>query len=164
MVPGKIEKIATLIVVTFIIGCPLICNPDYRMVGLHRDSSWMARCLYAIYHTSVAHAAINTWCLLSVVFLHGVSWRKIGMAYLVAITVPSWLLSDIPTVGMSALCYTLLGMLTFEVRQRIFWLGYMTLYIAMGFLFPGVNAVLHLYCFIIGLLIGFLNMPICRKK
>lgn len=77
-----------------------------------------------------------------------------------AVAVPGFLLSDVPTVGLSCVCYFLLGSLIFEVRRKLYFMSCMALYIAVGFLFPSVNALIHLYGYLAGLVVGLLNAPL----
>ena len=77
-----------------------------------------------------------------------------------AVVVPGFLLSEVPTVGLSCVCYFLLGTLIFEVKRKLYFLFSTALYIAVGFLFPSVNALIHLYGYLAGLLVGLLNAPL----
>lgn len=165
MVCRKIEKTAGLLIALFIVTSALIYVPEWDTVGIARNCHILQRLGYSFFHTSLVHAAVNAWCLLSILFLYEVSWRRIGCAYVIAITVPGFVLSAVPTVGLSALCFALMGSIAFQVRRKLYYNGCMALYIAIGMVLPSVNGWIHLYCYLAGLLVGFLNMPVpCRRK
>lgn len=165
MVSNKNAKAVALIISATIFLASFIYIPDWNIVGLHRGSPFLARLGYSLFHVSPIHALLNAWCLLSIVFTHNISSWRFLTAYIVAIAVPEGLLSEIPTVGLSCVCFALLGSITFEVRRKIYFQFCMATYIAVGFLFPSVNAMLHLYSYLAGLFVGLLNAPlICKKK
>ncbi len=87
------------------------------------------------------------------------------MAYAAAVIVPEFFLSDIPTVGLSCAIYTLIGSFSFQVKRKIWFQSVMAAYIGIGFLFPSVNAVIHIYGYLAGLLVGLLDTPLqCFRK
>lgn len=139
--------------------------PPLSEVGVAVGSPVYPRLLYSFFHASPIHAVVNAWCLLCIVFLYDVSIWRMLTAYIVAVAVPGFLLSDLPTVGLSCICYFLLGSLIFEVKRKLYFMFCMALYIAVGFLFPSVNAVIHVYGYLAGLLVGLLNAPLsCFRR
>lgn len=165
MVRGKIEKTSGLLITAAILLSAMVYVPDWSVVGVSKDCDILQRIGYSIFHASFIHAAVNAWCFVSILFLYEVSWCKMFLAYVIAVAVPDFVLSTTPTVGLSAVCFALLGMVAFQVKRKLYYNGCMALYIALGFLFPLVNGWLHLYSYVAGLLVGFLNMPIpCRKR
>ena len=130
-----------------------------REVSLCGGCSFSARLLYPFFHAGVLHALLNAWSLLCVVFLTRISLSRLFAAYLVAVSFP---FACAPTVGLSGVVFALLGRVAFEgARPRVFIL-YSLAVVLLGFLFPKVNAVLHLYCYVAGLLVGFLDSPVRR--
>ena len=165
MVRQKEAKNTALFTSVIIILMSLIYVPDWTMVGIATDSPLAARFVYPFFHASSLHALINAWCLICIVFLYDVSIWKLIIGYIVAIMVPECLISETPTVGLSCICYFLLGSLIFEVRRKLYFIICIALYISLGFLFPSVNALIHIYGFIAGIIIGFLNAPLsCFRK
>lgn len=165
MVCRKIEKVAGLLIALFVLVSALICVPDWNTVGISRGCGDLQRLGYSFFHASFLHAAVNTWCLLSILFMYEITWQRMAMAYLIAVTVPDFVLSLTPTVGLSAVCFALLGSIAFQVERKLYYNGCMALCIALGFFFPLVNGWLHLYSYVAGLFVGFINMPIpCRKR
>ncbi|MCM1077766.1 MAG: rhomboid family intramembrane serine protease [Bacteroides sp.] len=157
MVHQKEAKDTALMTAAVILVMSFIFVPDWSAVGVARCCPLAARFVYPFFHASPIHAAINAWCLLSIVFLYDVSLWRLLTAYIAAVVVPVSLLSDVPTVGLSCVDYFLLGSLIFQVRRRLWFLSCMALYIAVGFLFPSVNALIHVYGYLAGLLVGLLN-------
>lgn len=160
MVQTKNAKTAALIMVMAIILCSFVYKPDWALVGIAKGSAFTGRLAYPIFHASPIHAIVNSWCLLSIVFIYHITIWRILTAYIVAVLVPEFLLSDVPTVGLSCVCYTLLGSLIFDVKRKLYFNACMALYIAVGFFFPAVNAVIHIYGYLAGLIVGLPNAPL----
>lgn len=162
----EIEKSTALFLAGLILLLSLVYVPDWSVVGVFRGASLLSRLGYSFFHVSILHASLNAWCFLSIIFLYEVSWRQLLMAYLIAVCVPEFILSPslCPTVGLSAVCFALLGLNAFSVRQKLYYHFCMALYILLGFLFPFINGWLHLYGYIAGLLVGLLVMPIRLKR
>lgn len=165
MVREKNAKTASLIVAVVILLSSFVYVPDWSVVGVAKGCPLIARFGYSIFHVSFIHALVNVWCLLGVVFLYDISVWRLLAAYTIAVFVPEFILSDVPTVGLSCVCYAPLGSLTFEVKRKIYFQLCMVLYIAVGFFFPSVNAAIHIYGYLAGLVVGLLNAPLpCFKK
>lgn len=160
-----IEKSAGLLIVFYILASAMIYVPDWEAVGVSRGCDILQRLGYSFFHTSFIHASVNAWCFLSILFLYEVTWRRMAIAYVIAVAAPEFVLSSVPTVGLSAVCFALLGSIAFQVKRKLYYNGYMAFYIVLGFFFPLVNGWLHLYSYVAGLCVGFLTMPIpCRKR
>lgn len=153
-------KIASLLTAVAILLMSFTYVPDWSSVGVAEGSPLAPRFVYPFFHASPLHAVVNAWCLLCIVFLYDVSVSRLLTAYIVAMAVPGVLLSEVPTVGLSCVCYFLLGTLIFQVKRKLYFLFSTALYIAVGFLFPSVNALIHLYGYLAGLLVGLLNAPL----
>ena len=137
-------------------------------VGICAYADWSNRLLYHFFHASWLHTLLNGWCLLSVAFVYDISLGRILAAFVAASLFPVdslyTLLHNtnlcVPTVGLSGVCYVLMGSLAFMVRNKLYYHSCLLLYIGIGFLFPNVNALLHLYCYTAGIMLGFLTNPI----
>ena len=141
--------------------------PELTQVAVCEDCSLFARMAYPLFHSSLLHAILNAWCLLSIVFIYDVSWLYLITAYLIAVSCPA-LVSCSPTVGASGICFALLGMISFQTLRRFFFHGWMAMIIASGFVMPylasrlfGLNVAqpnnwLHIWCYLIGLIAGYL--------
>lgn len=188
MVRGKKAKTAALvhvavcIVVSAIV--PYALPHGLYAVGICKDCSVLARLAYSFFHVSLMHALVNGWCLLSIVFVYDVTLYSLAIAYITAVTFPIDTLSDImpcalpqgvPTVGLSAVCFSLLGQIAFQVKRKLYYQVWVLSFVAIGFILPPLcsvcgytiaapNNILHLYCYVVGLLVGFLNSPAHEKK
>lgn len=166
MVREKEAKAASLIIVGIVIALRFF-EVSNGAVGLFPGNPFWTRFTYQFFHASLLHCVVNCWCLLSIVFLYDVSWKTLLVAIIIAATYPIGKLSFlyetlVPTVGLSGMCYALLGSLSFRVRRRLYFQGWMAAFIAAGFFFSGTNAWLHLYCYVLGVFVGFLNKPVKR--
>ena len=117
--------------------------------GLCVGATLFQRLSFHFFHASFLHAALNAWVLLSVVFLFDISIYPIITAFIIA-----------PTIGLSGVCYALMGRIAFMVAKKWEYQGWMAFYIGVGFLFPNMNGWIHLYCYLVGMLVGFLNKPL----
>ena len=163
----KDAKAAAVAIAVAVVVLSLFAPYDWTAVGLYRDAPLPSRLAYPFFHASLIHACVNAWCLLSVVFLCEVSLWRMAVAYAVAVSVPVGLLSfafHFPTVGLSAVVYFLLGYVSVSAARKALFHSWIMFFIAIGFLFPQVNAVLHLYCYVAGIADGLLNLPIQWKR
>ncbi len=133
---------------------------DWSTVSIYTGCGLGCRMLYPFYHANLLHALLNAWCLLSIIFIYDISLLRFILAYIIAVTIPSFCLSDTPTVGMSGLVFALFGSISFEVQRKTYYQLYMLAYLVVGFLFPNTNALVHLYCYILGVVLALLNKPV----
>lgn len=167
MVQGKETKVASL-VLTLIVFC-LLCLPiDVSAVGVSQGCTLWQRLCYSFFHANIIHAAVNCWCLLSICFARPISIWQLVVAYIIASTYPidtlsAWYGNQLPTVGLSGVIFALLGIIS--VMSRKWWLNVAIIgsFIMAGFFLPHINATLHLYCYLVGLLVGLFTTPISWK-
>lgn len=163
MVRRKEAKVTALLVVGLTM---VVCFFDvpFDRVGMCRDGGFIPRLTYHFFHASLIHWFANASCLLSLFFIYDMSLRSLLTAYVVASFIPLGLFPDtsfiIPTVGMSGICFVLMGRMALFVRRKLHYQACIALYLALGFLSPNSNGWLHLYCYAAGLFVGFLNMPL----
>jgi len=160
MVRGEVQKAAALVYVA-VAACLLLTGAAADDVGLRAGCSVRARLAYPLFHANVFHYAVNAWCLLTLVFGYRVPGRALLAAYAVAVTAPAFG-AAVPTIGLSGVLYCLFGRLSFAVRRKWLWQAWWAAPLAIGFLLPQVNAWLHLYCYLCGVLLGLLNKPVRR--
>lgn len=130
-------------------------------VGIMQGVRFCNRLTYSFFHASFLHAFMNVWCLLSVAFVYPISIWSLIIAFGIAVSVPvDTFTCTIPTIGLSGVCFALMGRISFMVRRKWYYQAWLWFYILLGFLFPNTNGWLHLYCYILGVLIGFLNKPL----
>lgn len=159
MVRRKEAKITALLVVgVTLVLCFL--NVPFSEVGIMKGCAFASRLVYHFFHASLLHWFANAWCLLSLFFIYNMSLRELTTAFVASSLVPLSMLPELPTVGLSGICFFLMGRIALSVRRKLYYQAWLAVYLALGFLFPNSNGWLHLYCYLIGLFIGFLNMPL----
>ena len=165
----KVTKIASIVTAIMVILFSLFLSHDWNKVGIFASCGLWGRLLYSFCHANIVHAALNAWCLLSLVFIYDITMWRLSLAYIIAATVPANTLyslfgiMDTPTVGLSAVVFVLFGSISFEVMRKWYYQAWMLFYLVMGFLSPNTNAYLHLYCYVAGLTIALLNKPVKCK-
>lgn len=155
-----------------------------KSFGICKDCTILPRLAYSFFHASIPHALINCWCLLSIAFIYDLPISYLIIAYITAVTFPIDTLAattphasawGTPTVGLSAVIFTLLGMVSFQAKRKLLFHAWVLSFIAMGFIIPPLcsvcgyaiatpNNFLHLYCYVAGLMVGFLNSPAHAKR
>lgn len=161
MVQKKKTKIFALILASVIAllslpDIPAFLNiPSISTIGITANPHILSRILFHFFHASPVHAVINLWCILSAFFLCGLSIPRFFAAWIIAAAAPSCCLSDIPTLGLSAICFAAWGILTPSVPKKLDFILPAIIYIAIGFFFPQVNALIHLYSFTAGIIFGY---------
>lgn len=156
----KASKIAALIISIIVFGLALQNVHDWKSVGIYTGCGLGCRMLYPFYHANLLHATLNAWCLLSVIFIYDISLWRLILAYIIAVGIPSFCLSDIPTVGLSGVVFALFGSISFEVQRKAYYQLWMLAYLVAGFLFPNTNALVHLFCYLAGGAVALLNKPV----
>lgn len=180
MVRGKETKttalVLTAICIIVYVAMPL---PLLAHVGICEDCSIFARFAYPFFHASFIHMALNCWCLLSVVFVYDTKMSDLVNAYIIAVLFPVGTIaaitpdafsSGIPTVGLSGIDYALLGMVSFQAKRKLYYHAWVLSFVAIcliisrlgsffGYGIATPNNPLHVYCYVAGLLVGFLNSP-----
>lgn len=150
--------IALALSLLFIVQGCAVTSPSW--VGLYAGAPVLARLAYPWFHGGVLHALCNAWCLLSIVFYYGCSLRRLSVAFFIAVSMPSVCLSATPAIGFSGVLYAVLGLMSFSVKRRLYWQGYLWLGILLGLLIPHLAVAVHAYCFAVGTLFAFFSAPI----
>ena len=141
---------------------------DMTAWGITNDSSWTHRLSYHFAHASLIHVSLNAWCLLSIVFTFDVPMAYLLWAYALASSCPCSMIGEQPTVGMSGICFCLLGMVSWQAKKLRYHMC-IALFIAIGYacsiLFHiAIGNLLHIYCYVAGVAVGFLNSPTPWQK
>lgn len=160
----KIEKVAALWLSLILVAVSLLARfIDWYDVGVYAGCPWWHHVTYPFFHANVLHAALNCWCLLSVVFLYEVRWPRLLAMLAVAMCVPLDALASAypsllrPTVGLSGMIYALFGSLSFDVSRKWYYQRCMLLYISIGFFLPNSNAIIHACCYAAGMALAGFN-------
>ena len=134
-------------------------QPDFWHTGLFPGCGIRGHLLFQFYHASVVHAALNCYCFILTVYRFKLSVFRIATALGTAAIFPVSILPapDLPTVGLSGAVYFLFGSLSFAVARKLYWQGWMAVYLAVGLLMPQTNGFLHLWCYLAGTAFAFLE-------
>lgn len=164
MLRRKKTKIAALLLSIFILFIvPFNFNP--YDVGLYENCPLHCRLLFHFFHANFIHAFLNVWCFLSCVFLAEMSISQILIAYIIACTVP--FMADLPTIGLSGVCYALLGNIMIYSKSKINFNCIILISILVPYVLMhnSVNSELHGYCYICGIIARMIMKLIkCRKR
>lgn len=185
MVRGKKTKTAALVLTALcLILCLLTSITHFNLstVGICKDATILARLTYPFFHASILHALLNCWCLLSIIFIYELPLSRLLIAYLIAITFPADTICSLcgysidalpsflttPTVGLSSVIFALFGQIAFLVQRKLYFQGWMLFFISTGFILPPLcsacgipvatpNNLIHIHCYVVGLIVGFIN-------
>ena len=107
----------------------------YDGMGLYEGCSMLNRLTYPFFHQNVFHAAINLWVLHQCL-----KSRPCGIVY------------------------AYMGYIAPFVEKKVRYNIIILSYICVGFFIPCMAVGIHIYCYVVGLLWGYLNSPICQDK
>lgn len=115
---------------------------------------WSAetRCLtYHFFHANLFHLLANLFCLWQIIRTGRASWRRLGIAFLVASIVP--LIYDQHIVGFSNILYALTGLSFFSFSKQTKW----TILIVSAAMipFPHIAGVPHFISLAFGIALAF---------
>lgn len=130
-------------------------------MGLYDGCSLLQRLSYPIFHQNIFHALINIWvlhqCLRSIPCT-----SSLVVFYIIAVSYP--FPSTLPIVGLSGMVYAYMGYIAPYVERKVKYNLTILFYISIGFVFPSMAIGVHIYCYVLGLLWGYLNAPLCQDK
>lgn len=137
----------------------IICQMTYRGGGFTGESDVVPRLIYPFLHVNMWHLLCNLAVLWTV-------RNRINViaAYSIAFVASFFpMYVSCPTSGMSGLLFAMFGIMWGEAGRAKAALrtGFPT--IALTFILPQVNGLLHLYCYAVGILYGFV-WKIARKR
>lgn len=187
MVRGEETKAAALVLTALCITsaiCTHFGGVPVDVVALCKDCTILARLSYSFFHANMLHAIVNCWCLLSITFIYKTNIYQLAFAFLMAVTFPIGFLCEYipmlatapPTVGLSAVVYCMLGQISWQSAKKWVFHIWVFSFIVASFIMPtmfteklGVpmampNNTLHIYCYVVGLMVGFLNYPAPWRK
>ena len=144
----------------------------------------LCRLAYPFIHAHPLHAAVNGWVLLQLSFRTPLTLRRLLLAFVVAWSCPAFIavwptagtdlfvgisamvdpsamtaLTTAPStvVGLSGVLYALFGMWMPHVARRLRYNAIVALWLAAGLCATSVAVGLHLYCYLLGILLSFLQ-------
>lgn len=121
----------------------------------------LCRLAYPFIHAHPLHTAVNGWVLLQLAFRTPLTLRRLLLAFVVAWSCPAFI-AVWPTagpstvVGLSGVLYALFGMWMLHVARRLRYNAIVALWLAAGLCTTSVAVGLHLYCYLLGILLSIL--------
>ena len=149
---------------TLAISTAVLVLLPFDGTGIYVGCSWWVRLTYPLFHANLLHAFCNAWCLISLVFYYDLNFRKIFTAYIIAVTIPNFVLSATPAIGLSGVCFALMGLTFFVVKRQAMFMAWVMAFLAAGALMPGIAAAIHTYCYAAGLVAGLFTSPIKHRQ
>lgn len=130
-------------------------------MGLADGCTFLQRISYPLFHQNIFHAIVNLWvfhqCLRSI----PCRWNLLAF-YLIAVSYP--FATATPVIGLSGLVYAYMGYIAPYVEKKVKYNLAILFYISVGFVFPNMAIGVHIYCYVLGLLWGYLNAPLCQDR
>lgn len=172
--PGKAKTQTLLLIAIAIVVFSIqavVGIPQHGSVGIYLGSPLYTRATYHFFHASVIHLFVNASCLLALAFNYHITTSQLITSAIIASLVPPCCLSTIPSIGLSGICFALMGMQSFSVQRKLYYQAYILSFLAIGFVLPWIcrvcglivatpNNFLHLYCYVAGLLVGLITTPL----
>lgn len=156
MLRGEKEKIAFYVFAIIEVALSV----THTGIGLCDGCSVTDRLLYPFVHANIFHALGNLVVLWQCMSKFNVRWHVL-VFYAIAVTFP--LTSSTPIVGLSGFLYAWIGFIMPWVKAKLYYNCIITLIILAGFFLPGMAVGIHIYCYVVGMLWGYLNSPICKE-
>lgn len=162
----KNEKAISLILSVILIAIYLI---PIEQQGIKIGSNITERILYPFFHANIIHLSINIWSFLCIMFIYQLPLKRLIIAYIIVVSFPIDTIAmalpykDIATIGLSGFVFALMGSISFEVLHKKKFQISMIISIALGFAVTNINGYIHLYCYIMGVVVAILNKPFKRK-
>ena len=132
--------------------------------GIRQGCTMIDRLIYPLFHANIFHACINIYVYLGMVFLFGASLLDMVVAYIICVCVPSVMLTDTATIGLSGLVYALIGMHTFKVCKPLKYTISVIIPLAVTSVLPLMAVGVHVWCYIIGVLYSVIRLWIKRYR
>ena len=153
------EKIALYAGYIIIICITLI---GYDGMGLYEGCSIQNRLSYPFFHQNIFHAAVNLYVFHQCYRAISCGIGHIATFYLIAIRYQ--LTSSIQIIGLSGFMYADRGVIAPYVGNRVRYNVTILIYICIRIFVPCMAVGVHIYCYVLGLLWGYLNAPLCKDK
>lgn len=134
--------------------------PAYRM-SLHSGCSLTERLAYPFFHANIFHALLNLYVLRQCMKSRCVGF-SLFVFYLIAVSYP--MASTRPIVGLSGLIYAYMGYLAPLVVHKTRYHLAILAYLAVGLIIPCMAFGVHAYCYALGLIWGYLTLPLWKDR
>ena len=134
---------------------------DKDGLGLTGGCGLMRRVSYPLFHQNVFHALVNLWVFHQCYHSFPCRWSLL-VFWLIAVSYP--FAAAIPIVGLSGFVYAYMGYIAPFVERKFKYNATILFYISIGFAIPNMAIGVHIYSYVLGLLWGYLNAPLCQDK
>lgn len=122
--------------------------------GLMLGSPLWVRFTYQFVHANIWHLLANAYCIILLAFNMHQDLKSLIVSYLISCTIPVF--DYTPIVGVSGLCFALMGWNTWRVARKWYYLAWLSAFIVIGFIVPRFAGFTHFWCALWGLVIGWL--------
>lgn len=129
--------------------------------GLRSGCSWAERLLYPFLHANIFHALANIYVLELCRRAEPLLF-VLPCSYLIAVSYP--LAGAAPVIGLSGIVYACMGHISARVRRKPRFHLIVAAYILLGLFFPSVAVWLHAYCYVLGIVHGYITQPLCEDR
>ena len=168
----KKVQVITAILAAIIIAMSFFQTPPCCMLSI--GDSIIPRLIYHFFHANPFHALINCLCIYTLLYKYDVPAWHYPAAYTIAAAVPAWALSTTPTIGLSGICFALIGLQTFLVYRKLYFASYILAFLLVSSILPFLmnacglpsarpNTLLHLYCYAAGSILSFFTAPLWNR-
>ncbi len=130
-------------------------------MGLRGGCSLLQRLGYPLFHQNLFHALANIYAFNQCFRAKPTRWN-ILVFYLLAVSYPFQ--TSMPIIGMSGIVYAYMGFIAPYARKKLWYNVTILIYMSLGLFFPCMAIGVHIYCYALGLLWGYLNAPLCQDK
>lgn len=130
-------------------------------MGYWQGCSLIDRYTYPVFHANIFHALINLVVLRQCIRIHKADCNIIAF-YIIAVSYP--FPADKPIMGLSGIIYAYMAYIAPLVKNKLKYNLTIAVYLAIGLLIPGMASGVHIYCYAMGLLWGYLNAPLCKDE
>lgn len=156
---NKVLKLFSLGLSVILVIVAVAAEIDVASLGIGVNTPFVNRFWYQFLHAHWLHALCNVWALLTLMFLFNVKDWQLLVAYIISAMVPGFMLCFTPAVGLSGLIYAVVGLIAFERSCTTLWLALTVVPILAGYLIPFFAASVHLWCFVVGLVVTAMITP-----
>lgn len=146
-------KNISLMLCTMLIALYMYGIPD--TYGLSKESLPATRITYLFVHGGVMHLLVNVYSLLTLAFICDSKIWHFVVSMIIAITIPVF--NDVPMIGISTVIYAMTGIIVMGSNRWWWFVLINLLIIGASTMMTGIAFTAHLYCFALGMLVGFLT-------
>lgn len=136
-----------------------LLTKDSSSFGYSMDSRLYNHFIYMFYHANIFHLIGNCYALYFVLNNGMYKWKHLLLILYSFSVLASFVpISHVPTIGFSAPIFVMIGLNFYPYSKKS---KIITLFIvAVGFIFPEINAILHVICLLFGFTFSYFFLKI----